>query len=129
MYWYGTPDSSSDNRSAQPAPSNPEPAPNARSEAEVVDELIEGVRRWQRPDYIGVSRFRGRDDSYWKETRTLVLGYLALKVRQEDFELYRFAFIAWLRASPNVLQVFKNGDDMARAGLVDWFVSRVAGDE
>jgi hypothetical protein len=86
--------------------------------------LVDGLRRWQHPDYIGVSRFRGRDDGYWKETRSLVLEYLALQVKEEDFELYRFAFIAWLRASPDFLQSYKDGDDMARAALVDWFVKR-----
>jgi hypothetical protein len=125
MYWYGASEPPSKEQPTQAASPHTEPAPQAQSDAGAVEQLIDGLRRWQRPDYIGVSRFRGRDDAYWNETRSLVLDYLALQVNEEDFERYRFAFIAWLRASPDFLKAYRDGDDMARAALVDWFVKMV----
>ena len=93
---------------------------DARDVARLTRELLD----WHRPDFAGVSRFRGRDQAYWNETGKLVLEYLALQAAPHDVEQLRRGFVAWLKDSPDALKQYEDADDMARAALVDRYVFR-----
>jgi hypothetical protein len=51
-----------------------------------------------------------------------VLEYFELKAGTLDSEPLVAGFIGWLRRSPVEHSCYRNGDDMARAALVDWYL-------
>src|SRR4051812_40651129 len=70
--------------------------------------------RWNRPDL-----------AYWVETGSLLREYLALQAGAVYSDTLRQGFIDWLKRSPAERQQFEKGDDMARAALIDWYLSDV----
>jgi hypothetical protein len=54
-----------------------------------------------------------------------VLEYFVLKAGPVDTEPLVAAFIGWLKRSPAEHNGYRNGNDMARAALVDWFLKVV----
>lgn len=64
---------------------------------------------------------RPRDDAYWDETADLLLDYFEL-LAGADSERLVDAFLEWLKRSPGARRQYEEGDDMARAGLVDWYL-------
>jgi hypothetical protein len=68
------------------------------------------------------SRSNKRDLRYWLETGNLVREYLMLQAGTAYNDTLRQRFIAWVRRSPDKRRQYEEGDDMARAALVDWFL-------
>ena len=68
---------------------------------------------------------RPRDQAYWDETGRLVVEYMTLQLGTNAIEPYRLGFVWWLQASPWAIRRYRDGDDMQRAELVDWYL-RVA---
>jgi hypothetical protein len=65
---------------------------------------------------------RPRDDAYWDETADLLLDYFELLAGARYSEALEEGFIAWMKCSPGASKCYKEGDDMDRAGLVDWYL-------
>lgn len=68
---------------------------------------------------------RCRDEAYWTETADLMMEYFELQAGDDDSETLREGFIGWMERSPSALTHYENGDDMARAALVDWYLRLV----
>jgi hypothetical protein len=69
---------------------------------------------------------RRRDPAYWTETGKLVVEYLALRAGVHYSEKVRLDFVAWLERSPVDLLQYRNGEDPARAVLVDRFLQELS---
>jgi hypothetical protein len=65
---------------------------------------------------------RHRDEAYWDEAGNLLLDYFELQAGTRYDETLVDGFIAWLRLSPARFRLYVEGDDMARAGLVDRYL-------
>ena len=65
------------------------------------------------------------DEAYWDETASLVMEYVELRASVYDAETLFDDFIDWLQRSPAEGRRYVEGDDMARAALVDWFLTLV----
>jgi hypothetical protein len=68
---------------------------------------------------------RPRDESYWNETARLVTEYFVLQAGAHYSDPLHEAFKAWLERTPAERSVYENGEDMARAAQVDWFLKVV----
>jgi hypothetical protein len=68
---------------------------------------------------------RPRDETYWNEAGNLLFEYFELQAGTLDSETLVDGFIGWLRCSPAEFRCYVEGDDMARAGLVDRYLKVV----
>ena len=98
------------------------PRSNPIDDSRDVVRLVEDLRAWQRPDFGGVARFRGRDVTYWREAGRLVMEYFYIQAGPRYTEALWQGFVGWLRDAPDILGQYEEGDDMARAALVDQYL-------
>jgi hypothetical protein len=72
------------------------------------------------------SNIRASDPGpYWVETANLVMEYFVLQAGPDYNETLRQGFVAWLKRSPGNRKQYREGSDMKRAALVDWFLRLV----
>jgi hypothetical protein len=65
---------------------------------------------------------RPRDDAYWAETARLVKDYFELQAGARSSGTLLDGFFEWLERSPAEGRRYREGDDMARASLVDQYL-------
>jgi hypothetical protein len=65
---------------------------------------------------------RPRDEAYWNEAGDLLFEYFELQAGNRYSETLVDGFIGWLRCSPAKFTLYVEGDDMARAALVDSYL-------
>ena len=68
---------------------------------------------------------RPRDDAYWAEIARLVMDYFELQAGARFSATLLDGFFKWLKSSPAEGQRYMEGDDMARARLVDLYLKIV----
>jgi hypothetical protein len=78
-----------------------------------------------RPHRVSVCSSPSRDRKYWEQTFDLTLEYLRLQAGAQFTTMLDAAFIRWLMQTPGEMQRFVLGDDIVRAGQVDWFLTAV----
>jgi hypothetical protein len=66
-----------------------------------------------------------RSLAYWLETGSLVRGYLVLQAGAGYNDTLRQGFVDWLKRLPGGRRRYMEGDDMARASLVDQYLKPV----
>jgi len=77
------------------------------------------------PRRVSVCPDPPRDTKYWEQTFDLALEYLRLQAGAQLVTMLDAAFVRWLTQTPGELQRFVLGDDIVRAGQVDWFLKVV----
>ena len=134
MYWYqaerAQPSCPSPRQYPLPDRNVPSPPPSALRSTTLEDarEVIHLTRELRRS--LGLEsrsvprRRRPRDDAYWEETARLVKDYFELLAGVHSETLLE-GFVAWLKRSPGECRQYKEGDDMSRAALVDWYLKLV----
>ena len=133
-YWYeadcNPPNPQRDRYQAQDicAPSTPA-APSRSNTLEDAREVIRLTRELRLRlglESIRVPRpRRTRDHAYWEETARVVIDYIELQAGSRYTEALPNGFFEWLKRSPSEGKQYVQGDDMARAALVDWYLSVV----
>jgi hypothetical protein len=68
---------------------------------------------------------RRRDEAYWSEAGDLLFEYFALRAGTRYSDALVDGFVGWLGRSPAEFKRYVEGDDMARAALVDWYLKVV----
>ena len=91
------------------------------------DPLVKGGRQTSgvSQHLVDLHRPRPRDNAYWTETADLLMEYFELQAGDDDSETLLGGFIDWTERSPGALKQYNEGDDMARAALVDWYLRLV----
>ena len=67
-----------------------------------------------------------RNLAYWLETGSLVREYLVLQAGADYSDALRQGFVAWLKRLPGGREQYVEGDDMARATLVDSYFHQLS---
>jgi hypothetical protein len=79
-------------------------------------------RRVSAKAFERIAASRARDEAYWDEAGNLLLDYFKLQAGDLYSETLVDGFVAWLRHWPADFRQYIDGDDMARAALVDWYL-------
>ena len=63
-----------------------------------------------------------RDGAYWTETASLVFEYFTLQAGSATTKTLWLGFVEYLNSSSIARRAYEDGDDMARAALVDGYL-------